>query len=148
MPLGADLPRTRRLLIVDDDPDIVELIVARLAIAGFQTRTAADGAEAIARLADFRPDAMVLDINMPGIDGFAVLDHMREQGLSSRTPTLVLTSRSAPEDVARAVQMGARDYLSKPFNDAQLLQRIGRLLRRPRPVAPELLAAEPVPELS
>lgn len=127
--------RARRVLVVDDDPHIVELIVTRLELAGFDTRTARNGADAIQRLADFRPEAMVLDINMPVLDGFGVLAHMKAHDLCAKTPTMVLTARNNAGDVAKAVQMGARDYLSKPFNDAQLVQRVGRLLARPRAVA-------------
>lgn len=128
--LLADGPRARRVLVVDDDPHIVELIVTRLEIAGFETRSARNGNEAIQRFAEFRPEAMVLDINMPVLDGFGVLAHMKAQGLSAKIPTMVLTARNNAGDVARAVQMGARDYLSKPFNDALLIQRVGRLLAR------------------
>jgi len=127
--------RARRVLVVDDDPHIVELIVTRLGLAGFETHAARDGNEAIQRLTQFRPEAMVLDINMPVLDGFGVLAHMQANGLSARTPTMVLTARNNAGDVARAVQMGARDYLSKPFNDALLLQRVRRLLSRPRAAA-------------
>jgi two-component system OmpR family response regulator len=131
----VDGPRARRVLVVDDDPHIVELIVTRLEIAGFETRTARNGSEAIHRLTEFRPEAMVLDINMPVLDGFAVLAHMKAQGLSAKIPTMVLTARNNAGDVAKAVQLGARDFLSKPFNDMQLLQRVGRLLSRPRVAA-------------
>jgi two-component system OmpR family response regulator len=125
-------PRARRVLVVDDDPHIVELIVTRLEIAGFETRVARNGVEAIQRLAEFRPEAMVLDINMPLLDGFGVLAHMKAHSLTAKTPTMVLTARNNAGDVAKAVQMGARDFLSKPFNDLQLLQRVGRLLSRSR----------------
>jgi DNA-binding response OmpR family regulator len=131
MPL-VDGSRPRRVLVVDDDPHIVELIVTRLEIAGFETRVARNGVEAIQRLGEFRPEAMVLDINMPVLDGFGVLAHMKAQGLSAKTPTMVLTARNNAGDVAKAVEMGARDFLSKPFNDMQLLQRVGRLLARSR----------------
>lgn len=127
--------RARRVLVVDDDTHILELIVTRLELAGFDTRSARNGAEAIQRLVEFRPEAMVLDINMPVLDGFGVLAHMQANGLSAKTPTMVLTARNNAGDVAKAVQMGARDYLSKPFNDAQLLQRVGRLLARSRGIA-------------
>jgi two-component system OmpR family response regulator len=128
--------RARRILVVDDDPYILELITTRLELAGYDTRAARDGRQAIERLADFRPEAMVLDINMPVLDGFGVLAHMQAQNLSARTPTMVLTARNNAGDVARAVQAGARDYLSKPFKDEQLLARVGRLLRaRPDVVA-------------
>lgn len=124
--------RARRVLVVDDDAHILELITTRLNIAGLETRTARNGNEAIHALAEFRPEAMILDINMPVLDGFGVLAHMKAQGLTGKTPTMVLTARNNAGDVAKAVQLGARDYLSKPFNHAQLLQRVGRLLARPR----------------
>ena len=124
--------RARRVLVVDDDAHILELITTRLNIAGFETRTARNGNEAIHALAEFRPEAMILDINMPVLDGFGVLAHMKAQGLTGKTPTMVLTARNNAGDVSKAVQLGARDYLSKPFNHAQLIQRVGRLLARPR----------------
>lgn len=125
-------PRARRVLAVDDDPSILELIVTRLEIAGFDTRRARNGQEALQRLTEFRPEAMVLDINMPVLDGFAVLAHMQANGLTDKTATMVLTARNNAEDVAKAVRLGARDYLSKPFKDEVLLQRVGRLLSRAR----------------
>ncbi|MEW5688365.1 MAG: response regulator [Pseudomonadota bacterium] len=126
--------RARRVLVADDEPLVLELIVTRLSIAGFEVRAAKDGAQALDRLTDFRPEALVLDINMPKLDGFGVLSHMRVQGLSDKVPTLVLTARNAAEDVAKAIKLGAKDYLSKPFRDEQLIQRVGRLFNRARPV--------------
>ncbi|HET6972073.1 MAG TPA: response regulator [Phenylobacterium sp.] len=134
--------RPRRILVVDDDPYLLELITTRLELAGYDTRAARDGRQAIERLADFRPEAMVLDINMPVLDGFGVLAHMRAQGLTARTPTMVLTARNNAGDVARAVECGARDYLSKPFKDEQLLARVARLLR----VRPEAGAVSAPPD--
>jgi two-component system OmpR family response regulator len=125
----------RRVLVVDDEPFLLELITTRLELAGYVTRTARDGVQAMERVSDFRPEAMLLDVNMPRLDGFDVLRLMREQHLIERTPTMVLTARSASADVAKAVQLGARDYLSKPFKDEQLLARVARLLR-PRQGAP------------
>jgi two-component system OmpR family response regulator len=125
----------RRVLVVDDEPFLLELITTRLELAGYVTRTARDGVQAMERVSDFRPEAMLLDVNMPRLDGFDVLRLMREQRLIERTPTMVLTARSASADVAKAVQLGARDYLSKPFKDEQLLARVARLLR-PRQAAP------------
>lgn len=127
--------RARRVLVADDEPFILELIVTRLELAGYETRAARDGAQALDRLADFRPEAMVLDINMPKLDGFAVLRNMRAQGLTDKVPTMVLTARNAAEDVASAIQLGAKDYLSKPFRDDQLIARVGRLFARARPGA-------------
>lgn len=128
--------RARRVLVVDDDPYILELIVTRLELAGYDTRSARNGQLAIERLGEFRPEAMILDINMPVLDGFGVLAYMQAQNLSARIPTMVLTARNNGGDVARAVQSGARDYLSKPFKDEQLLARVARLLRpKAEPVA-------------
>ena len=125
-------PRRRRVLVVDDEPYILELIVTRLELAGFDTFTARNGDEALRRLAEVKPEAMVLDINMPVMDGFGVLAHMRAQGLTDRTATMVLTARNNAADVAKAIQLGARDYLSKPFEDAKLIARVRRLLARPK----------------
>lgn len=118
----------RRILIVDDDRAICELIDMRLGVQGVRTATAHDGLNALARVRDFRPHAMILDINMPRMDGFGV---MAQLGLERmvRLPTLVLTARHQVEDVRRAVAMGARDFLAKPFQDVQLLGRLARLLR-------------------
>ena len=131
MLLRAD-GRARRVLVVDDDPFLIELIMTRLAIAEYQVQGARDGVQAIDRLQDFRPEAMVLDINMPGLDGFGVLAYMKGQGLTDKVMTMVLTARNNAEDVSKAIGLGAKDYLSKPFKDEQLLARVGRLLSRPK----------------
>lgn len=127
--------RPRRVLVVEDDAFLLELITTRLELAGFDTRAARDGSQALQRLSEFRPEAMVLDINMPVLDGFGVLMHMQAQGLTEKTPTMVLTARNSPEDVTKAIKLGARDYLSKPFKDEQLIARVGRLLVRNRAAA-------------
>lgn len=120
----------RRVLVVDDEPAVLELVVTRLAIAGYQTYQARNGREAIQRLTDVIPDGLVLDINMPVVDGFEVLLHMQRQRLTARTAVMVLTARNRPDDVARAIELGAIDFLAKPFKDSQLLVRVARLLRR------------------
>ena len=120
----------KRILVVDDDRAILELVCTRLTLAGFDAFTARDGYDALAKLSSLRPVAMVLDLNMPGLDGFGVLQRMGKTGLA-RTPTLVLTASHAATDVQRAVQLGARDYLAKPFKDNHLLMRVSRLVRPP-----------------
>lgn len=124
--------RPKRVMVVEDDPFLLELITTRLAIAGYDVAQAKDGRHALDRLASFRPEAMVLDINMPVIDGFGVLQHMQNTGLLERTPTMVLTARNEASDVKRAISLGARDYLSKPFKDDVLLARVARLFARAR----------------
>jgi two-component system OmpR family response regulator len=125
--------RSKRVLVVDDEPMMVELITARLEVSGYQTFYARNGREGLEKLADTRPDALLLDINMPVMDGFAVLEQMKYKGLLAKTPTMVLTARNQAADVKRAITLGARDFLTKPFEDQTLLLRVARLLRASRP---------------
>ena len=118
-----------KVLITDDDAGIRDLLRDQLEAAGFETKVARDGHEALDRIASFRPDAMVLDLSMPGLDGFGVLQSLQDQAI--RLPVLVLTARHDASDVRKAVSLGARDYLAKPFTEAQLKARIARLLRTP-----------------
>ena len=124
---------SRRILVAEDDSGVRDLIRTRLNAAGFDTHTAKNGVEALMRIGELKPDALVLDINMPEMDGFGVLAVLKDNPVQSRLPVLVLTARHAAEDVRRAVGLGAKDYLTKPFNDAQLLARVARLLRPPIP---------------
>ena len=128
MPNLNEVKQTR-ILVVEDDPMVLELITTRLSLAGFHTFYARDGVEGLARLKEVAPAAMVLDINMPRLDGFGVLKAMKSMGLA--VPTLVLTARNQSSDVQEALKLGASDFLAKPFQDQQLLARVGRLLRRP-----------------
>lgn len=122
-------PQRRRILVVEDDPMIRELITTRLELGGYQTFVASDGFQGLTSLAEVRPAAMILDINMPRLDGFGVLKRMRALGVA--VPTIVLTARNQPDDVRAAISLGARDFLAKPFRDEQLLARVARLLRKP-----------------
>lgn len=122
-----------RIVIAEDDPMVMELITTRLELAGFQTFSARNGSDALSRIAHVRPDGLVLDINMPILDGFQVLAQMQSGNASHRPPTLVLTARNRPEDVKRAIELGARDFISKPFQDDQLIARVARLVRKPKP---------------
>jgi two-component system OmpR family response regulator len=120
----------RRILVVDDDRAILELVCMHLSVAGYDAFSVRDGRTALNRLASLRPVAMVLDLSMPELDGFGVLEKMGKAG-TALTPTLVLSARHGAADVKRAVSLGARDYLTKPFSSHQLLARVARLLRRP-----------------
>ena len=115
------------------------MIITRLSVAGYGTSFAREGLEAVNSIQTNRPHAAILDVNMPNLDGFGVMRKLREAGLLARMPVMVLTARNSPEDVHRAIQMGARDFLSKPFKDAQLLDRVARLLRAgPAPAKPSI----------
>lgn len=122
----------RRVLVVDDDPGVLDLVVTRLQLVGCHTAMARDGHQALGEMTKFRPEAMVLDLSMPRLDGFGVLSWMQQKGLTAKVRTLVLTARNNPADVTRAIGLGARDYLAKPFKDDQLLLRVARLLVRSR----------------
>ncbi len=118
-----------RVLVVDDDPMMLELVVTRLELAGYNVATARDGHEALNRLPHVKPQAMLLDVNMPRLDGFGVLSHLKLTNRLAGLPVMVLTARNQPSDVERAISLGARDFLAKPFKDNQLLLRVARLLR-------------------
>ena len=122
------------IFIAEDDRAILELIETRLQLAGYLTAHARSGWDAVRGINEIRPHAAILDINMPGLDGFAVLRHLKQAPGTADIPVMVLTARNAPEDVQQAVRLGARDFLTKPFDDAQMLARLARLLRqRPAP---------------
>jgi two-component system, OmpR family, response regulator len=117
-----------RLLVVDDEPDIVELLSASLRFAGYDVSPAANGKEALELAKSFRPDLVLLDVMMPGMDGFSVLTRLRSEG--HRVPVLFLTARDATEDKVRGLTTGADDYVTKPFSLSEVLARIGAILRR------------------
>jgi DNA-binding response OmpR family regulator len=123
------MPRPR-IVVADDTEQIVELVVTRLELAGYQTFVARDGFQALEVIADVAPHGVVLDIGMPGRDGFQVLAAMKATPKTSAIPVLMLTARNAQADVQRAIACGARDYLAKPFDDQVLLARVAKLVRR------------------
>lgn len=125
-----------QILVAEDDQNVRELIRTRLTGAGFDVHTVRNGAEALERIRSIKPAAMVLDINMPVMDGFSVLQALKAHKAHKMLfPILVLTARHAGEDVRRAVSLGAKDYLTKPFTEGQLQARVARLLRPPPPAA-------------
>ncbi len=117
-----------RLLLVEDDPAMRETLQRTLARRGMQVRTAADGPTALQEWLTGLPDAVVLDLSLPGLDGLQVLDAARQQGL--RTPVLILTARDTVGDRVLGLNAGADDYLTKPFDLDELEARLRALLRR------------------
>lgn len=117
-----------RLLVVDDEPNIVELLAASLRFAGFEVATATNGTEALKRAEEVQPDLVVLDVMMPGLDGFEVVRRMRQDGLWA--PVLFLTARDSVEDKITGLTLGADDYVTKPFSLGEVLARIRAILRR------------------
>jgi two-component system response regulator MprA len=125
-----------RILVVDDDPEVRAAVEDGLAVEGYAVRGAADGLAALSALADWQPDAMVLDLLMPVLDGLAVCRRLR--ALGDRTPILVLTARDSVSDRVDGLDAGADDYLVKPFALDELTARLRALLRRTAPVADDL----------
>jgi two-component system response regulator MprA len=117
-----------RLLVVDDDPSLREALALVLDLNGFEVSTAQDGREAIRTLAVASPDAVILDVLMPGLDGLEVCRRMRATG--DRTPVLMLTARAEVGDRVAGLEAGADDYLAKPFAREELVARLRALLRR------------------
>ena len=118
----------QRLLVVDDEENLRTMLCAALQHHGFDVVSAADGSEALAALAAEAPDLVVLDVMMPGVDGFEVCRRMR--AAQDHTPVLFLTARGAAEDKVRGLKLGADDYLEKPFSLEELVARIEAILRR------------------
>ncbi len=119
--------RPLRILVVDDDPAMVGAITALVGTEGHQVITAYDGLTAVKRFRDEAPDLVLLDLAMPGPDGFTVAGQMRSAGAA---PILVVSGESAEEAKVRALGIGADDYLVKPFGKAELLARIAAVMRR------------------
>jgi two-component system OmpR family response regulator len=119
-----------RLLIVEDEPNILELLAGSLRYAGFEVITAAGGAEAVQAAGRYRPDLIVLDVMLPDMDGFDVIRRLRGGG--TRIPVVFLTARDATEDKVRGLTLGGDDYVTKPFSLEEVIARIRAVLRRTR----------------
>jgi two-component system OmpR family response regulator len=127
-PSSGSAQAEARLLVVEDDPNILELLSASLRFAGFDITTATSGAEAVAAVRERRPDLIVLDIMLPDLDGFEVVRKLRDTG--TRTPVVFLTARDATDDKIRGLTLGGDDYVTKPFSLEELTARIRAVLRR------------------
>src|ERR1700756_5941430 len=123
-----------RLLVVDDEATILELLSGSLRLAGFEVVTAASGAEAVRAAASCRPDLVLLDVMMPYGDGFDALRRIRSGGCE--VPVIFLTARDEVSDRVKGFAMGGDDYVTKPFSLEELLGRIRAVLKRTRPGAP------------
>ncbi|WP_442789281.1 response regulator transcription factor [Kitasatospora sp. NBC_01302] len=124
-----------RVLVVDDDPEVREAVETGLAVEGYQVRGAADGLTALTEVAAWQPDALVLDVMMPVLDGLAVCRRLR--GLGDQLPIIVLTARDSVSDRVDGLDAGADDYLVKPFALDELTARLRAVLRRTAPDAGE-----------
>ena len=119
---------TQRVLVVDDEKSISELITTSLRFVGFDVRTAATGAEALRVAEEFKPHALILDVMLPDLDGFEVCRQLREDGQD--VGVLFLTAKDTTEDKVKGLTLGGDDYVTKPFSLEELVARLRALLRR------------------
>src|SRR5580658_2793475 len=132
---------TTRALLVEDDPNIVDLIRSNLAVRGFDTVVCTDGRHALQLLETEEPDIVLLDLMLPEADGFDLCRQMRER---SPVAIIVVSARGGERDKVTALHMGADDYMTKPFSIEELLARITATLRRTRPADTAPQSAPPV----
>jgi DNA-binding response OmpR family regulator len=142
--LPAQRPRGK-VLVVDDEPTIGDIVSRYLQRAGYETQVADTGAQALERAAADRPDVVVLDLMLPDIDGLEVMRRMRLQD-RSRTAIILLTARGEESDRVIGLRLGADDYVVKPFSPAELVARVDAMLRRldPSPAAEAPLRFDPL----
>jgi DNA-binding response OmpR family regulator len=123
-------PATRPLVLVaDDDEDILQLLSFRLERAGYEIVQARNGDDALKLALELVPALAVLDVMMPGLNGYEVTRELRRNQATSTTPVILLTAKAQPADVARGMAAGANDYVKKPFDARDLADRVDRLLR-------------------
>jgi two-component system KDP operon response regulator KdpE len=125
----AEQPRSTRALLIEDDPNIVDLIRSNLAVRGFDTVVSTDGRRALQLLETEEPDIVLLDLMLPDEDGFSLCRQIRER---SSVAVIVVSARGGERDKVTALNMGADDYMTKPFSVEELLARIAATLRRTR----------------
>ncbi|HKC40260.1 MAG TPA: response regulator, partial [Gemmatimonadales bacterium] len=118
----------KRILVIEDNADLAYGLRNNLEIEGYQVEVVGDGAKGLARARAAKPDLVILDLMLPGMDGFRVLRTLRDDGQA--TPVLILTARGEEADKVRGLRLGADDYVTKPFSVRELLARIESVLRR------------------
>ncbi|HEY6277517.1 MAG TPA: response regulator [Streptosporangiaceae bacterium] len=118
------------VLVVDDDPDVCDLVRYKLEQSGFDVRRASDGDQALREVAAEVPDLVLLDIMMPGMSGLEVLEHWRADGATEKLPVIMLTAKAQENDVERGFELGADDYVIKPFSPRELARRVSAVLSR------------------
>jgi DNA-binding response OmpR family regulator len=119
-----------RILVVDDEPDVLDLVTYNLALAGFQTETAVDGAEALRKARSITPDLILLDLMLPEMDGLEVCKLLRRDTKTSAIPIIMLTARASEIDRIVGLELGATDYVPKPFSPRELVLRVKRRLEQ------------------
>jgi two-component system, OmpR family, response regulator len=124
----SEQQQQHRILVVDDEPNIVDVVSMALRFHGYAVETAGNGTDALAAVTSFRPDLIVLDVMLPDMEGFEVARRLGAE--RAATPIVFLTARDAPEDKLRGLTTGGDDYVTKPFSLEELLARVRNILRR------------------
>jgi len=125
----------KRILIVEDDANLLAIVRENLVFEGFDVDTVSDGGAALSKVRDFRPDLIVLDVMLPGLSGFEICTELRRH---AATPILMVSARGQKPDRIRGLNLGADDYITKPFELDELLARVNAILRRSRPTSDTL----------
>ena len=124
----GDTRARNRVLLVDDDKQILNSLRVYLELENYEVYTAGNGQEALAKVAEHKPEILVLDIMMPEMDGFEVLEKIKEDNELSLIPVIMLTAKGQPVDVLKGYKMGASSYMTKPFNLNELVENIELIL--------------------
>src|SRR5450755_905861 len=132
---AAPSPSMKRILIIEDDKDIVELVRYNLAHEGFQVTAMGDGGSGLAQVKKAPPDVLLLDLMLPKLSGLEICKEIRRDASLNRLPILMLTARGEEADRVVGLEMGADDYVTKPFSPRELVARVKALLRRTEPAA-------------
>lgn len=123
---------TKKIVLAEDEPQIARLIEFKLKKEGYEVTWKENGEEALKAIKADKPDLILLDIMMPVMDGYEVLRRLKEDENLKSIPVIMLTARAQERDVVKGIDMGAEDYITKPFHPAELLARVKRILGKPR----------------
>jgi DNA-binding response OmpR family regulator len=134
--------RGKKIMVAENDRTVLELLQIRLQVAGYDTCMSRTGAMALETLNNFRPAALVLELHLPEMDGFQVLQALNPRGEKLPFPTLVMARNLTAEDIKRAIALGARDCMTKPFSGSDVVDRVARLLRNSTPEPPRPRAGQ------
>jgi len=118
------------VLVIDDDPVILRLLRVNFEIEGFRVISAADGADGLARLQGERPDVVISDVMMPGLDGLGVLAAIRKDPETAHVPVILLSAKAQAADIERGLDLGADEYVTKPFDPMDLIDRVNAVVAK------------------
>ena len=118
----------KKILLVDDEPDILKVVIFRLKACSYEVMTASDGIKALEAVEKEKPSLIMLDVNMPVMDGIQTLEKLKSNGETKDIPVIMLTAKTQSQDIEKAINLGANDYISKPFEHIVLLNKIKEIL--------------------